>query len=82
MHFLSGESGPRGELVGIDGSTMVRGYREPNPLVTAIPKVVSSEYYPGDGWRKAKASVSDGATPYVVIGSGTSRYFGSAAVLC
>ncbi len=77
VHFLSGDAGPRSELLGIDGSTMVRGYREPSRLVTSIRGIVSSEFYPGDGWRRAKARVVDGARPYAVIGSGTSRYPGA-----
>ncbi|MDG2305229.1 MAG: methyltransferase domain-containing protein [Candidatus Binatia bacterium] len=76
VHFLSGDTGPRSALVGIDGSTMVRGYREPSKFVSALRSVVSSEYYPGTGWRDAKKSVSAGKAPYVVIGSGTSRYPG------
>ncbi len=76
VHFLLGEEGPRKALGGADGESMVAGYRKPNPLVTALRRVVSSEYQPGKEWRLAKERVSGGSAPFLVVGSGTSRYDG------
>lgn len=76
VHFLGGDEGPRKALTGADGESMVAGYRKPNPLVTALRKVVSSEYQPGSEWREAKARISEGRAPFLVVGSGTSTYPG------
>jgi len=76
VHFLAGDTGPRGDLVSVDGTAMVRGYRRPSRLVGALRRVVSSEYFPGSDWRDAKNRVVHGARPYLVVGSGTSRYPG------
>lgn len=56
---------------------MVEGYRKPNALLNAIRRVVSSEYFPGVDWKRAKDRVLAGPAPYLVIGSGTSRYPGA-----
>ena len=71
VHFLRGSEGPRKALVGADGESMVAGYRKPNPIVTALRRVVSSEYQPGTEWRAAKATVSEGKAPFL-----TSHYPG------
>ena len=57
-----------------DARAMVAGYRKPNRIVTAIRRVISSEYFPGKGWRAARDRVLAAEAPILVIGSGITQY--------
>ena len=57
-----------------DGKAMVQQYRKPNPVLAAIRRVVSSEYFPGKAWRQAKQRVFDEGERTLVVGSGVTRF--------
>ena len=58
----------------VDGASMVRSYREPSKLLKSVRRIVTSEYFPGKGWRRARGETLSGEGPLLVIGSGVSRY--------
>lgn len=75
--FLPEDAGELQELASREGSSMVRGYRRPSRFVNWARNVVSSEYFPGKEWRRAKQQVLSVRGPKLIIGSGVTRYPGS-----
>jgi len=57
-----------------DARGMVRAYRKPNRFLTWIRKLITSEYFPGRAWRRARGQTLDVDGKVLVIGSGVSRY--------
>lgn len=72
--FLGQTESERARLSSPDGQAMVAGYRQPNSWVTFLRKIISSEYFPGTAWRKAKAQALEMPGPILIVGSGITRY--------
>ncbi len=77
VFFPEGLGEQRGHLGSVDGKAMVAGYRHPSGLLSAARKVISSEYFPGGQWRRAKREVLEGDGLNLIIGSGVTRYQGA-----
>lgn len=73
-HFLETRAPERALLETVDGACMVAGYRRPNPLMHALRRVVSSEYFPGKSWRAAKTRTLENPGTKLILGSGVTRY--------
>lgn len=65
---------PAGDLANPDAETMVREYRNPSPLFNRLRGIITSEYFPGKGWRAAKAKALAGDGHKLIVGSGVTRY--------
>lgn len=75
--FVEDQQGDRARLSTPDGAAMVAGYRQPSQWKQKLRKVISSEYFPGKAWRKAKQTVLDQQGSVLVIGSGVTHYPGA-----
>ncbi len=64
----------RDHLETVDGAAMAHAYRKPNALFQGLRKLITSEYFPGSQWRKAKESVLETSGPILVAGSGVTAY--------
>ena len=74
IRFFSASPETARSLASPTGQSMVRAYRKPSRLLTAARRIISSEYFPGRAWRRAKREVLAGAEPILIIGSGVTRY--------
>ena len=59
-----------------DARAMVAGYRTPNAKLIGLRRWITSEYFPGKAWRRAKQDTLNTAGPVLIIGSGVTRYSG------
>lgn len=75
--FLESSESERQQLATPDGQAMVAGYRQPKAWISALRKVISSEYFPGKAWRLAKKKALSVAGQVLVVGSGITRYEGA-----
>ena len=60
-----------------DAQEMVRGYRNPNRGLKRIRSLITSEYFPGKTWRRARTAVVQAPGPRLVLGSGACKYPGA-----
>jgi len=65
---------PIDDLANPDAVSMVKGYRAPNPLLSAARKLITSEYFPGKAWRLAREKTLGAKGTKLIIGSGVSQY--------
>lgn len=74
IYFLEGLVEEQRRLASRDGRSMAAAYRRPCKPLRAARRVITSEYFPGKEWRRAKEEVLAGGGPMLIIGSGTTGY--------
>lgn len=70
FHFLGHPFTPQSA----DADAMIHSYRHPNRLIKVLRRIISTEYFPGKGWRNIKASLFQPGQRCLIIGSGVTRY--------
>lgn len=74
FHFLDADHHTRRLLQTTEGGLMEAGYRRPNRFLQKLRRIISSEYSPGQAWRRAKAQTLANPGLKLIIGSGITRY--------